>query len=186
MSGRRWRESGRRQTVGKWGQTIRQRRKVMRRGHPVVRHVGRKSRRKRRMHAWRRRRWRWQRIHRSLHQAVIIQWKVVVPMSSDQCKSCSAGTVHCGLSCFAPSPTEVNPSNSCGKDKGFLGRHTCLPSNIGCIQHAMRFCVFYKGLHRCIDLGGTVLFDKIAFPGFVVASRLFWIVLVALMMSIVL
>ena len=118
--------------------------------------------RHRRRHARREGRWRkrWQ-VDWFFHEAIVVNWKVLVAVCIDECKGCTTRTVHGCLLGLSSSPSEVYTADTRRENKWFLGRHSNQPTKIGRIQHSMSLCVSYKSFHCCIVPLSAILLDRI-------------------------
>lgn len=100
-------------------------------------------------------------IDRFRRETIIIERKIVVPMSRHERKGGTDGTIHGRLSCLSPAPSQIDAADSCGKDVGFFGCTALGAADIGGVQHAVTLGVSYKGVHGSVVALGSVLFDGI-------------------------
>jgi len=95
-----------------------------------------------------------------LHETVVVQRKILVPVRIDQRKGGPHRTIHGGFAGAPASPSQIGAPDAGRKDKGLLCRHTDIPPHIRGIQHAVRLGVTHKRVHTGVMLFRTVLFDE--------------------------
>jgi hypothetical protein len=101
-------------------------------------------------------------------------------MRAHQGKRSSTSTIHGSFSRLSSPPSQIDATNTRGKDKGFFRRDSSAPSNISRVEHAMRLCVLDKGFHGVVALFSAVLFDEKRFARFWLGFLwLLWIPLLA-------